>query len=344
MDEFSLIHRYFASLAAQEGAFSLRDDAACLPPSSSFEEGGEVQWVITQDALAAGVHFFESDPADLIAQKALRSNLSDLAAKGATPLFYFLTLMLPQNWSPTWMTAFARGLRLDQERFGVTLMGGDTIRVPTTLCLSLTALGTVPKGKMLRRATAQPGDGIYVSGSIGDAALGLQLRSLETSTSPSSTEAAALFSFLKPEERQFLKERFLLPQPRCALIPTLRTYACAALDISDGLLADLLHLCTESKLGAVLSCDQIPLSEAGEACVARQPALFKNCVTGGDDYEILFCVRSEKRKSFELAVREENLPVTRIGVCVAEFQGLQLEGQRATLLRDLDSMGYQHFR
>jgi thiamine-monophosphate kinase len=270
--EDELIARYFAPLAADPGAAGLHDDAA----TASLAPGEE--FVLTKDVLVAGVHFFADDPADLVARKALRVNLSDLAAKGATPGHYLLGLALPDDWDDAWLAAFAAGLAEDQPRFGVGLLGGDTTRAAGPLVLSVTALGVVPAGRAVRRSGARPGDVVAVSGAIGDAALGLALRQGRASADAIGGEAA-----------DHLRRRYLLPEPRVDLAPAVRACASAAMDVSDGLVGDLAKLCGASGVGARIELERVPLSEAAARAVAADPALFDLAMTGGDDYEILAC-------------------------------------------------------
>jgi thiamine-monophosphate kinase len=260
MNEFSLIHRYFAPLAGKAG-LGLRDDAALFTPPSGK------QLVITQDAMTAGVHFFADDPADLIARKLLRVNLSDLAAKGAEPLGYLLSLLLPVGTNEEWIAAFAKGLGQDQAEFGIELWGGDTSKINGPLTLSLTAIGAVETGKMIPRSGAKVGDHLYVTGTIGDAALGLKVRNSEL------------------PHNEFLLDRYLLPQPRF-LATRHSSLITGCMDISDGLIQDAEHLAKTSGVKLLIEADKVPLSEAA---ISLSPlATRHSLLTGGDDYELLF--------------------------------------------------------
>ncbi|HEY2071853.1 MAG TPA: thiamine-phosphate kinase [Rhizomicrobium sp.] len=250
-----MIARLFAPLATSRGAFGLTDDAAVVSPPRGHE------LVVTADALVAGVHFFADDPPELIARKALRVNLSDLAAKGAKPLFYLMTLALPHNVRYDWLKAFARGLAKDQREFGLSLLGGDTTATPGPLTISITAFGSVPKGRMLRRKGARPGDLVYVSGTIGDAGEGL-----------------ALLRRKRTAPKKFI-DRYRLPMPRLALGLALRGMASAALDVSDGLLADLGHIAEVSNVRIAVEAGRIPVSRGVDPVRAA---------VAGDDYEIAF--------------------------------------------------------
>jgi thiamine-monophosphate kinase len=294
--EDELIARVFAPIAGKAG-LGLLDDAALLPPSAD-------DLVVTTDALVAGVHFFADDDPGVIAKKALRVNLSDLAAKGAAPIGFLLALALPRDWTNEWLTAFAAGLADDACKFAAPLLGGDTVATPGPLTISITALGGAPQGRFVARSTARPGDLIYVSGTIGDAALGLALR-----------RDASLAERLSPASRDYLLDRYLLPQPRVALASVLRRYASAAMDISDGLAGDLAKLARTSKASAIVELPRVPLSAAAREAIALDPALAEVAVTGGDDYEILCCVRGEAA-NFERSARDSGVTVMKIGEIV----------------------------
>ena len=266
--EDELIEKLFAPLAGPAG-LGLMDDAALLP-------AGE-ESVATVDALVAGVHFFADDPPGAIAKKALRVNLSDLAAKGAEPLGFLLALALPEDWTNDWLAAFAQGLGEDASRFSCPLLGGDTVKTPGPLTLSITALGRV-RERFIARAGAKVGDGVFVSGTIGDAALGLRLR-----------KDPAFATRLSASSREFLLDRYLLPRPRLDLAPLLRENASAAMDISDGLLGDLAKLARASKVSARVALADIPFSDAAREALALAPELLETLLSGGDDYELLAC-------------------------------------------------------
>ncbi|GAA0534768.1 thiamine-monophosphate kinase [Rhizomicrobium palustre] len=272
ISEFALIARYFAPLATDRAALGLKDDACVLE-----EEAGR-ETIITADALVEGVHFLPDDPPELIAAKALRVNLSDLASKGATPRGYLMALALPRQIEENWIAAFARGLEADQTRFGISLLGGDTTATPGPLTIAITALGTAPKGVMLKRGGARPGEAVYVSGTIGDAGGGLQLLQGRIASSPGNEIASG---------NSFLIERYRRPTPRLALGKELRRLASAALDVSDGLIADLGHIAEVSKLSIVLEAEAIPRSPELAALWPGQDGIVR-AATAGDDYEIAF--------------------------------------------------------
>jgi len=270
--EFALIRKYFAPLAAGfSGAQNLEDDAATYAVPTGHE------LVLTADALVEGRHYLASDPVDLIARKMLRVNLSDLAAKGAKPVGYLMTTALGPEIDEDWIAKFTSGLAEDQREYGIALMGGDTVATPGPTTLSVTALGIVPTGRALRRKGAKPGDRLYVSGTIGDGILGLKVLKGE------------LFE-LGADHRNALQNRYQLPQPRVALGPALLAggKVTAALDVSDGLIADAGHIAEISHCGLTIHADRVPLSAAAQEALAGDLDLLPVLLSGGDDYEILF--------------------------------------------------------
>ncbi|HKH33363.1 MAG TPA: thiamine-phosphate kinase [Beijerinckiaceae bacterium] len=322
--EDELIARYFAPLAG-EGALGLRDDAALLRP----RPGSDL--VLTVDAIVAGVHFFADDPPRSVARKALGVNVSDLVAKGASPAGFLLTLTLPEDWREAWLAAFCDGLGHAARAFGCPLLGGDTVRGPA-LAVSVTALGDVPSGRMVRRSAAKPGDRIVVSGTMGDGALGLALRG------PSAPPWAAVLS---EDERAFLLDRYLHPQPRLALASTLLEHASAAMDVSDGLAGDLAKMMLASGATAVVETAQVPLSAAARAALGADPALIDRLLTGGDDYEILAAVPPERLNAFLGAASQAGIATTPIGT-VTEGQGLPVFHHSGTERR-YERGSYSHF-
>ena len=296
--EDDLIARWFRPLATAEGAHALLDDCASLTPPAGHD------LVLKTDAVAAGVHFFADDDWRLVAKKALRVNLSDLAAKGARPLGHLLTLALPADWREDDLARFAEGLGEDQAAFGSPLLGGDTIRSPDGLMVSITVFGAVPSGRMVRRTAARPGDLLFVSGSLGDAALGLLAR-----TDP---ERAAAWG-LDAAEAAHLAGRYLLPEPRLALAPAILAEAGAAMDLSDGLGLDLARMCRGASVAAEVRLADLPLSPAARRVLAVEPDLIARIVGGGDDYEILAAVAPERAAAFVAAAAAAGVAVTAIG-------------------------------
>jgi thiamine-monophosphate kinase len=297
--EFELIRRYFAPLANEfPGAFKLRDDAAVIAPSGGHE------LVMTADALIDGVHFLPDDPPDLVARKALRVNLSDLAAKGARPRAYLLIVCFPSAVTEPWIASFARGLTKDQREFAIHLAGGDTCVTPGPLTIAITAIGEVTEGTMLKRSGAKAGHELWVTGTLGDGALGLAVRR--------NALAGA-----GPKDRRFLTERYRLPQPRVALGHRLVGAASAAMDVSDGLVQDLGHLCAASKVGAIVEAASLPLSPPVRRALEREPARLADVLGGGDDYEILFTAPPALAPTIADFGAAAGVAVTRIGRIVA---------------------------
>lgn len=296
--EDKLIARHFKPLATHPGAFGLVDDAAVLavPPGHEM--------VLKADAIVGGVHFFADDPADLVARKALRVNLSDLAAKGATPAGFLLSLVIPKTIDSRWLTQFARGLRRDVREFGCPLFGGDTDRTPGPPTISIAAFGTLPKGTMLRRSGARVGDHVVVTGTIGDAALGLLLRH--------DGGAAARWK-LDKAMRAHLASRYLLPRPRNVLAGALRRHASAGMDVSDGLVGDLRKLLRASGVAAEIDAARVPLSRAAAAVLKAEPALIETILTGGDDFEVVATVPAKALERLQAAGRAARVPITAIG-------------------------------
>jgi len=296
LGEDDLIARYFAPRAGPAG-LGLRDDAALMRPPPGHE------LVLTADALVAGVHFFADDPPGAIARKALRVNLSDLAAKGARPLGFLLTLALPADWREDWLEAFAAGLGADAGAYECPLMGGDTVATPGPLTLSVTAIGSVPEGRMARRTGVKPGDRLYVTGTIGDAAIGLRVRQ---GRGPEIPQA----------DRAFLLERYLTPEPRLALIGAMAAHASGGMDVSDGFVGDLTKMLAASGVSARAMILRPPLSRAARAAIAADPGLFEVAATGGDDYELLASAAPESAPAFEAAAAAAGVPLTFIGEAV----------------------------
>jgi thiamine-monophosphate kinase len=319
--EDRLIADVFKPIATHPGALALSDDAAFVTPAP----GTDV--VLKTDAIIGGVHFFAEDDARDVARKALRVNLSDLAAKGATPLGFLVSLALPKDTSADWLMRFALGLREDAEAYQCPLFGGDTDRTPGPVMVSISMFGSVPQGAMVRRAGAKPGHRVFVTGTIGDAALGLVLRQGATWG-------------LAAAQRAHLMSRYLLPQPRNALAETVRAYASAAMDVSDGLAGDLTKLCRVSGVAATIDVAALPLSDAARAVVAADAALRETALTGGDDFEILCTVPPARADAFRAAAQAAGVPVTDIGAIEAGEGARFLDNGRELAFKRLS---FSHF-
>ena len=321
--EFDLIERLFRPLSrAAPGAFALGNDGALLTPPAG------ASLVVTKDVMVAGVHYPEGEDPATVARRLLRVNLSDLAAMGAEASSYALGLALPEDAGDAWVEAFAAGLAQDQEAFGVALVGGDTVAARGPAVLSLTAFGWVAGEACLTRAGAGAGDDIYVSGTIGDAALGLRA-------------VQGNLPALAAEDRAALAARFRLPEPRLALGAALVGVATCAIDVSDGLVADLGHICEESGVAARVSADAVPFSEPARRALVAGKAVTADLVTGGDDYELLFCAAPSARAVIEALGHRLGLPLTRIGT-VEPGRGVTILGSDGEPLA-LRRAGYTHF-
>jgi thiamine-monophosphate kinase len=323
--EDSLIARYFRPLATDPGAFDLTDDAAIL-----MAMGADI--VVTTDAIVEGVHFLPNDPPETIAQKALRVNLSDLAAKGATPAGFVLTLAL-RAVDDAWLTAFARGLGADASRFICPLLGGDTVSTPGPLMASITAFGRVPPGKMVHRRGAKPGDRVVLTGTIGDAALGLDLLRGGGVAAAFEGDAGA---------RLALVERYRVPEPRTALAGAVRDHAHAAMDVSDGLAGDLAKLCAASGVSAVIDVPGVPLSPPAASALAAGAVSMEALISGGDDYEILCAIPDDRFEAFAHAATAAGVAVSSIGTMIAGASPPRfLDAQGRDL--PLSGLSFSHF-
>lgn len=297
LTENTLIARYIAPIAQD-----INDDAALL----SVPEGYEL--VVTTDTLISNVHFYADDPAALIAKKALRVSLSDLAAKGAKPYVFTLNIALPSPFNEDFVREFFKGLAKDMKAFDILLIGGDTTSAPV-LMLTITAFGLVPKGKAVRRNGAKAGDILAVTGTIGDSALGLT------------------------QKQGYYRDRYLLPQPRVSIYEFVQKYATASMDISDGMVGDAQKLCAASKVGATIHVESVPL---------YQPLNEENLVTaltGGDDYELLLTIPTDKFIEFKRDCALKNVQLTAIGTVNAS-QELKILHHNSLLL--FENKSFEH--
>ena len=294
--EFDRIDRWFRPLCADHaGALNLTDDGAIV----SIESGLEV--VVTSDAMVESVHFLPQDPPQDIGYKLLAVNLSDLAAMGADPLGYTLNIIVSsERIGESWFEEFSHGLGQAQERYGVTLLGGDSVGSDGPVTLSITAMGVVPRGQALTRRASSRSDQIFVTGTLGDAAIGLAI-------------AQGQFSDLDPNDRAYVLKRLRRPVPRVNVGSRLRRIASAAIDISDGLVADLGHICGLSECGAIVRSDLLPLSSVVRGLVHIDPDLLPRLITHGDDYELLFTASESMRSQIARIAAETDCSITEIG-------------------------------
>ncbi|MFC3051163.1 thiamine-phosphate kinase [Kordiimonas pumila] len=316
-DEFNLIARYFAPLAGPEG-LGLKDDAACYHPKAGID------LVITKDVLVSGVHFFPDDDPFLLAQKALGVNLSDIAAKGAVPQFYFLGLCLPDSVSEQWLHSFSSGLLELQQEYEFTLAGGDTTSIKGPLVISITMIGHANEGCMTKRSGAKAGDGVFVTGTLGDAAGGLKV--IENK----------LTGF------DFLRERYYLPQPRLKFGVAAARYITAMADISDGLIADLGHICSASEKGATIQQQLLPISDSVSQMITAGFAEPCMIWAGGDDYELVFTANLNDMASIFAVAEEIGISATHIGM-IDNTGEVRLVDPKGNLVH-VKHKGFQHFR
>jgi thiamine-monophosphate kinase len=322
LGEFDLIQKYVAPLCEGElGAFGLLDDAAVFEPREGYD------LVLTKDAMVEGVHFFASDPPRTIAQKLLRVNLSDLAAKGARPLHYLLSCAWPADISEDWLAEFCQGLATDQAEFGLTLLGGDTVSTPGPMVLSLTAMGECLKGKMIKRQGAQPGDLLFVSGDIGTSALGLAVLKGEVPGEPTAFAGSI--------------DRYRRPQPRVYLGMALSGLATAALDVSDGLVADCGHLAGASGVQILLEGGKVPFAPDVRNSIKKGFFTLERVLTGGDDYEICFSIKPDDVDELRLRASKCGAVVSEIGR-VEEGSGIKVLDQNNSKMV-IKTKGYTHF-
>jgi thiamine-monophosphate kinase len=321
--EDSLIARYFRPLATDPGAFGLDDDAAALRP-----DGSDI--VVTTDAIVEGVHFLPDDPPGTVARKALRVNLSDLAAKGAIPAGFVLTLALRQA-DETWLKPFAAALGEDAAQFACPLLGGDTVSTPGPLMVSVTAFGRVPPGKMVHRSGAKAGDRVMVTGTIGDAALGLDI-----------LRGGKVHAAASDAARETLIGRYRVPQPRVAMASIIRDHASASMDVSDGLAGDLVKLCGVSGVSAVIDLPSVPLSEAARDLVSRGIVGRETLIASGDDYEILCTLPQDRVAAFVQSARDAGIAVSSVGTVISGSAAPTFVDEKGAEIA-LQRLSYSHF-
>lgn len=319
MDERGIIETIFKPLAAKGApAFGLENDTAIYTPPPGYD------LVITKDVMIEGVHFLPGEDGEVVARRLLRSNLSDLAAAGAKPVGYLLGLMGKETIGQKWLLAFAAALKEDQNKFGMTLFGGDTTSGSKSLCLSLTALGAVKSGRASTRLGAKPGDKVFVSGTIGDASLGLD----------------CLKGVLPRDD--YLIGRYQRPEPRLALGQALAGLASAVIDVSDGLVLDAENLCGASGVGARLDLAKVPLSPSAKTWAGESEEKLIRLVTAGDDFELLFTVAPASRGQVEALSKKAGLPITLIGE-ITEPQKLVVLDKNGQVV-EIKNKGYRHFK
>lgn len=320
MNEFDTIEKYFLPLTCgYKGTAGLQDDAAVL----SVPDGHEL--VVTSDTLNEGVHFLENTAPEFIAKKALRVNLSDLAAMGADPFCYQLNLAFPEKPSEEWLSAFSEALQDDNQRFGVFCSGGDTTSIKGgDLSISITAMGFVPKGQAVKRSGAQEGDVLIVTGSVGDAALGLRALQQDLDHYPEAVE------------------RYLSPCPRVQVVDIIRLYANAAADISDGLCADALNIALASGLGVEIDADKLDLSSDVKDALEREIVTLEDVLTAGDDYELILAISKENQGVIIRELQKKSLNPYVIGAFKSDVSKISILNTYPLRIDD-KGFGWSHF-
>ncbi len=327
--ETDIIQRFLAPLAAGVcGAFQLKDDCAVFTPP----QGHDI--VLNTDAVVAGVHLFADDDPAAFAWKALAANVSDIVAKGATPEVYLMNLTLPELPSEAWLQAFASGLRAAQEKFGCQLTGGDTDRVPESpFSVAITMIGHIPSGHVVQRGTAQPGDVVFVSGPIGDAALGLRL--------VKETDLAAHVGLTDAMRKTFVAA-YRQPTPSLQVASVIRDVASAAMDISDGLVKDFTRLVEASGCGGELNLSEMPVSKAARMMLNSGACTHVDLATGGEDYVVLGTVSPANLERLQKNAARQNLTLTPIGHMREASSGLVVRDASGNEINP-GSGGWDHF-
>ncbi len=318
--EFQLIHQFFQREQAEQPAegvlLGIGDDCALLQIPAGK------QLAVSVDTLVAGIHFPKDADPELIAERALRTNLSDLAAMGADPLWFTLALTLPEA-NEEWLRSFSRGLFKCARAYGIALVGGDTTSGP--LSITIQVMGATQPQHTLRRDGANIGDFVLVTNFVGDGAAAL-----------AAIQNTQQFT---DEHADYLQQRFYRPTPRLAESALIRELASSALDISDGLVADLQHICDASDLGAVIDVENLPLSPALKS-LNNDAQAYQWALSGGDDYELCFTVPPEKMAAIAMLIAPGKLQATVIGEMIAGSKVIcEYEGEPLKLAK----AGYQHF-
>lgn len=326
--EVDLIQTYLAPLSSgAPGAFGLRDDCASLTPPDGMD------LVLSTDAVISGVHFLADENPAVIAWKALGINVSDIVSKGASPHVYLMNLSLPDFPTEDWLHAFTTGLASAQDTYGCHLTGGDTDKTPGPLSVSITLVGIVPRGQMVRRATAQPGDVVFVTGPIGNATLGLRI---------AQDEGFAKRAGLSGDNSAALEASFRQPQPDIAVADLLVRYASSAMDVSDGLIKDFHHMCAASDCGGRLDLRRMPVSDAAKVVLHAGGTTRVDLARGGEDYVVLGCAHENSFASLVEAGVEAGITITPIGQMQPIVDGIQVVDETGELDL-LHNGGWDHF-
>jgi len=327
MRENEIIKKFFAPLSKKEkGALNLNDDAAVLNYNYSK------QLVITSDCLVSGVHFFETDPPELIARKCLGVNISDLGAMGAKPKFFLLSAAWPKDISDDWLSKFSNGLKVAQKDWNIILIGGDTVSTPGPMTLSITALGEVSKNTYLSRKGALIGDDIYVTGTIGDAFLGLEI-------------TKGKYNALSSQERLYLQNCYWTPKPRHEVSMDLISIATSATDVSDGLIKDLKNILNASNVSAQLTIMSVPHSLVAQKLLRKGHINYIDLILGGDDYELLFTAPEKSMMEISSISKKHSVPITKIGkiINLDSSPSLEVLDDKMLPIKFNHGEGFDHF-
>ncbi len=327
ISETDFIETYLKPLCTSKESLNLSDDTALLNTDPSQDI------IISKDMSIGGHHFFEDDDPSDIAYKALAINLSDIAAKGAKPFGFMLGIAFPKAPDEIWARKFTKSLKEVMDQFDLTLLGGDTTGTKGPVVISITIFGKIEKGRMVKRSGATIGDKIFVSGTLGDAALGFGLRSAsnEANTWP-----------LEKEEKNYLLQRYLRPTPRSNLSNIIKNHASSSMDLSDGLISDLGKLCAASNSGALIKFDELPFSKPAKKVFQGNQELKKHCLGWGDDYEILATIPTNNYESFIKALEEIKTPMTYVGEVKSRENGIIYKNNNGEELA-LKGQNFRHF-
>ncbi|PPR77321.1 MAG: Thiamine-monophosphate kinase [Alphaproteobacteria bacterium MarineAlpha2_Bin1] len=319
-NEFEIISDFFSPLARDKGSFGLSDDVAALSLEKDYE------FIVSTDMLVSGVHFFSSDKPEDVASKCIRVNISDIISKGGIPKYYFLSIALPKEIDDKWLRSFTKSLGIEQKNFDIFLMGGDTVSTSGPLIVNIVCIGVVKNNHLIRRNGARPGDDIYVTGEIGSAKIGLEICKKNITVNSNL-------------ENYFIK-KYRLPKPKKQLGPKLINIATSSIDISDGLISDLNHICLASNVKAEINYYLLPITDYVSELRIDENELKNILLNGGDDYEILFTANSENSSKIIDLSKSLKVDITKIGVIV-DGEGIVVlnnESEKMDLILD----GYKH--
>ena len=319
-NEFQIISEFFSPLAKEYGSFNLQDDVALLVNKKNNE------FIVSTDMLVGEVHFFSNDKAEDIASKSIRVNISDIVSKGGVPKYFFISIALPKHINDSWIKSFAKGLALEQKKFNISLMGGDTVSTSGPLTINIVCIGSIKKNKLIRRNSAKPGDDLYVTGEIGSAKIGLEIIKNNI--------------VAKGNKKNYFIKKYRFPDPKNLLGPKLINLASSSIDISDGLISDLNHICLASNVRAQINYSLLPVSPFISNLKIAENKLVSILLNGGDDYEILFTSKSGNYEKIINLSKSLEVNITKIG-SIVDGEGIEVfdnESKKIDIILD----GYKH--